>query len=99
MHMTAASDRSARSPQPSGVEQSVRDRFPGEVGQIFGAADLDAMLAEDKDALVVLMSTLTWCRPCKGLAKPFQVHLFWQACMRALSHVGLRSMGAMCMPN
>ena len=31
------------------------------------------MLAEDKDALVVLMSTLTWCRPCKGLAKPFQV--------------------------
>ena len=34
--------------------------------------ELDKMLAEDPDSLTVLLASLTWCRPCKTLAKPLQ---------------------------
>ena len=34
--------------------------------------ELDKMLAEDPHSLTVLLASLTWCRPCKTLAKPLQ---------------------------
>ena len=46
---------------------------PGEVVEIESEEELDKILQEDKDSLIVLLGSLTWCRPCKTLAKPLQV--------------------------
>ncbi len=46
---------------------------PGEVVEIESEEELDALLSEDKESLTVLLASLTWCRPCKTLAKPLQV--------------------------
>ena len=45
----------------------------GEVVEIESEDELDKILQEDKDSLIVLLGSLTWCRPCKTLAKPLQV--------------------------
>jgi hypothetical protein len=46
---------------------------PGEVVEIESEEELDKILQEDKNSLIVLLGSLTWCRPCKTLAKPLQV--------------------------
>ena len=42
---------------------------------IFSEAELDSLLHEHANRLVVLEASLTWCRPCKGFEKTFQVLL------------------------
>lgn len=49
----------------------------GEVGDVFSAAELDAVLAARAAAAggaapTVLMASLTWCRPCKALGRPLK---------------------------
>ena len=46
---------------------------PGEVVEIESEEELDTLLREDSESLTVLLASLTWCRPCKTLAKPLQV--------------------------
>jgi calmodulin len=42
-----------------------------EVSEIFSEAELDAALAaRGPDGVTVLMASLTWCRPCRALARP-----------------------------
>lgn len=44
-----------------------------DVALIFSEAELDELLAAAGSArLVVLFCGLTWCRPCKGMQRPFQ---------------------------
>ncbi|CAL5224412.1 g7094 [Coccomyxa viridis] len=45
---------------------------PGEILEIESEEELDNILQERKDTLIVLLGSLTWCRPCKTLAKPLQ---------------------------
>ncbi|BDA48418.1 probable calmodulin-like protein 5 at N-terminal half [Coccomyxa sp. Obi] len=45
---------------------------PGEVIEIESEEELDKLLTEDSESLTVLLASLTWCRPCKTLAKPLQ---------------------------
>lgn len=40
---------------------------------LFSEAELDEVLQKDSGKLVVLMASMTWCRPCKGLQRPYQV--------------------------
>lgn len=47
-------------------------RFPGEVNLLFSEQELDDIIKEEASSLVVLMSTVTWCRPCKGMQKAIQ---------------------------
>ena len=54
------------------VQSPVQD-FAGEVRLIFSETELDDLLKEAGDNLCVLMSTVTWCRPCKGIQKSVQV--------------------------
>lgn len=46
---------------------------PGELIEIESEEELDRLLTEDSESLTVLLASLTWCRPCKTLAKPLQV--------------------------
>ena len=45
----------------------------GCVTLFFSQAELDALLERNADRLVVVEASLTWCRPCKGFEKTFQV--------------------------
>jgi thiol:disulfide interchange protein len=45
----------------------------GSVTLFFSQAELDLVLEEHSDRLVVVEASLTWCRPCKGFEKTFQV--------------------------
>ncbi|CAK0785550.1 hypothetical protein CVIRNUC_008760 [Coccomyxa viridis] len=47
-------------------------KHPGEVLEIESEEELDKILQENKDSLTILLGSLTWCRPCKTLAKPLQ---------------------------
>jgi hypothetical protein len=40
--------------------------------EIESEEELDALLAAEPGTLTVLLASLTWCRPCKSLAKPLQ---------------------------
>lgn len=70
------------------TRQSLRDAaqdapvgtHPGEIVEIESEEELDKILQERKDSLVVLLGSLTWCRPCKTLAKPMQVRSASRAC-------------------
>jgi hypothetical protein len=44
----------------------------GTVSVIFGEAELDEVLKKHADRLVVMFAGVTWCRPCKGVAKPYE---------------------------
>ena len=56
---------------------------PGEIVEIESEEELDSILQERKDTLIVLLGSLTWCRPCKTLAKPLQVcSIFLSLCTR-----------------
>ena len=55
------------------VQEAPAKKHPGEVLEIESEEELDRILQEDKDSLTILLGSLTWCRPCKTLAKPLQV--------------------------
>jgi hypothetical protein len=44
----------------------------GHVSVIFSEEELEAALKQAGPKLTVLFSGLTWCRPCKGMSKPFE---------------------------
>ncbi|KAL4423152.1 hypothetical protein ABPG77_007805, partial [Micractinium sp. CCAP 211/92] len=46
--------------------------LPGGVNLFFSEADLDAVLASNPGKLVVLMASVTWCRPCKGFQSTYE---------------------------
>ena len=56
------------------VQDAPAKQHPGEVLEIESEEELDRILQEDKDSLTILLGSLTWCRPCKALAKPLQVN-------------------------
>lgn len=56
-----------------GVAQEATQTFAGEVRLIFSEEELDGLLRDEAGSLLVLMSTVTWCRPCKGMQKSVQV--------------------------
>lgn len=39
----------------------------------FGEDELNAILHEYGERLVVVEASMTWCRPCKGFERPFEV--------------------------
>ena len=45
----------------------------GEVNFIWSEEEFDWVLSEHAQQLVVLEASLTWCRPCKGFERAFQV--------------------------
>ena len=55
------------------VQEAPGKTQPGEIVEIESEEELDSILQERKDTLIVLLGSLTWCRPCKTLAKPLQV--------------------------
>lgn len=55
------------------VQEAPGQTQPGEIVEIESEEELDSILQERKDTLIVLLGSLTWCRPCKTLAKPLQV--------------------------
>ncbi len=52
----------------------------GEVNFIWSEEEFDWVLSEHAQQLIVLEASLTWCRPCKGFERAFQV----RHCSRAL---------------
>ena len=55
------------------MQDAPAQSHPGGVAEIESEEELDKILQENKDSLTVLLGSLTWCRPCKTLAKPLQV--------------------------
>lgn len=55
------------------MQDAPAKKHPGEVLEIESEEELDRILQEDKGSLTILLGSLTWCRPCKTLAKPLQV--------------------------
>lgn len=53
-------------------EAGILDTVDGTVSVIFGEAELDEVLKKHADRLVVMFAGVTWCRPCKGVAKPYE---------------------------
>ena len=45
----------------------------GEVNVIWSEEEFDWVLSERAQQLIVLEASLTWCRPCKGFERAFQV--------------------------
>lgn len=45
----------------------------GTVNMIFSEAEFDKILGEAGNKLVVLMASLTWCRPCKAFGPTYEV--------------------------
>ncbi|KAL4423154.1 hypothetical protein ABPG77_007807 [Micractinium sp. CCAP 211/92] len=67
---TAAAAPPAASPAaPPGTGPKL---LPGGVNLFFSEADLDAVLASNPGKLVVLMASVTWCRPCKGFQSTYE---------------------------
>ena len=53
--------------------------------------ELDSKLKADAAKLLVLLSTVTWCRPCKSLKRPLEV-IFWLGCnLQTARSAGLQS--------
>uniref|UniRef100_A0A061SGG2 Ef-hand domain-containing thioredoxin n=1 Tax=Tetraselmis sp. GSL018 TaxID=582737 RepID=A0A061SGG2_9CHLO len=45
---------------------------PGSVALIFSGEELDDIMESNPGRVVVVMASLTWCRPCKGFQRTFQ---------------------------
>ena len=52
---------------------------PGEVLMFFSEAEFDFLLDSHAEQLIVLEAGLSWCRPCKGFEKTFQVSQLYTA--------------------
>ena len=61
------------------AQEAPQRSHPGEVVEIESEEELDALLAADSASLTCLLASLTWCRPCKTLAKPLQVRSPWHS--------------------
>lgn len=46
---------------------------PGRVTMFFGEEELDFILSEFGQRLVVVEASMTWCRPCKGFERAYEV--------------------------
>eukprot|EP00878_Enallax_costatus_P006243 GHUV01006546.1.p1 GENE.GHUV01006546.1~~GHUV01006546.1.p1 ORF type:complete len:282 (+),score=101.97 GHUV01006546.1:468-1313(+) len=55
-------------PGPASLLQTVA----GDVSVIFSEGEVEEALAAHTDKLVVLFCGLTWCRPCKAVARPYE---------------------------
>lgn len=55
-----------------GAASSLLQTVEGNVSVIFSEQELEEALAKNPDKLVVLFCGLTWCRPCKGVGKPYE---------------------------
>ncbi len=51
--------------------------------------ELDSKLKDDAAKLIVLLSTVTWCRPCKTLKRPLEVPVcpIFMAIIILISHI------------
>lgn len=54
------------------ARHTITQTVAGDVSVIFGQQEMEEVLTKHKDKLVVLFCGLTWCRPCKGVAKPYE---------------------------
>ena len=46
---------------------------PGKVTIFFGEEELNAILQEFSESLVIIEASMTWCRPCKGFERAYEV--------------------------
>ncbi|GAB4819539.1 hypothetical protein N2152v2_006585 [Parachlorella kessleri] len=68
----AAAAASAATVEPSSPPSEPCEAHPGEVTMIFGEEELSRVLAACPGKLVVLMCSLTWCRPCKRFQPSYE---------------------------
>ncbi|KAL4440573.1 hypothetical protein ABPG75_003574 [Micractinium tetrahymenae] len=68
----AAAETAAAAPPAGATSGAGLKLLPGGVNLFFAEADLDAVLAAHPAKLVVLMASLTWCRPCKTFQATFE---------------------------
>ena len=54
------------------VHAAVQPR-PGQVTMFFGEDELNAILEEFGEKLVIVEASMTWCRPCKGFERAYEV--------------------------
>ncbi|KAF6258804.1 hypothetical protein COO60DRAFT_1701175 [Scenedesmus sp. NREL 46B-D3] len=55
-----------------GAASSLLQTVEGNVSVIFTAEELEEALSNNPEKLVVVFCGLTWCRPCKGVGKPYE---------------------------
>ena len=48
---------------------------PGEVIHIFSDQEFEQILKHYPDQTIAIMASLTWCRPCIGFEKSYEVRL------------------------
>jgi len=53
-------------------DRSILEPVGGLVSIIFTEAELEEVLAKNPDKLAVMFCGLTWCRPCKGVARSYE---------------------------
>lgn len=58
----------------------------GTVNMIFSEAEFDKILSEAGNKLVVLMASLTWCRPCKAFGPTYEVPPENTMCLWCFNH-------------
>ena len=46
---------------------------PGQVALIFSGEELEAIKEQYPKHVVVLQASFTWCRPCKGFIRAYEV--------------------------
>eukprot|EP00879_Flechtneria_rotunda_P022339 GHRR01023569.1.p1 GENE.GHRR01023569.1~~GHRR01023569.1.p1 ORF type:complete len:266 (+),score=106.46 GHRR01023569.1:308-1105(+) len=57
---------------PTGAAGTLLQTVAGDVSVIFTEAELEEALKTHSDKLLVLFCGLTWCRPCKGICRPYE---------------------------
>ena len=45
----------------------------GRVSIFFGEEELNAILQDFDSSLVIIEASMTWCRPCKGFERAYEV--------------------------
>jgi Ca2+-binding EF-hand superfamily protein len=61
----------APAPAPAARAAATSAAAPGAVTSFFAAEEFEAAMAAHPDKLVVVMASLTWCRPCKKIVPAF----------------------------
>lgn len=59
-------------PEGSMEDMGLLETVDGTVSVIFSEGELDEVLAKHSKRLVVMFCGVTWCRPCKGVSKPYE---------------------------
>lgn len=68
----AAAEAPPVAAEPAGPPKAAPKLLPGGVNLFFSEEELDAVLAANKDKVVVLMASVTWCRPCKAFQENYE---------------------------